>query len=134
MEYRLIFIKYVYLASSYSCFCSLAKWLVPQKRTKKKEHNFSEKIKEMWEIRRRHMRSQWQIYAFLAFVFGINIILFILRAHYYKDMLMLNGFKPNVFYMISKACGNHNSLYQMGRRILKSYFIPYFNYVIILSC
>ena len=57
------------------------------------------------ETNYRKYRAQWQLYAFLAFIFGINIILFITRACYFRGMYMLSGFKPNVFYMLSRANG-----------------------------
>jgi hypothetical protein len=42
---------------------------------------------------------------FLIVLSIINIILFIHRAYYFKDFSMLNGFTPNPFYLLSRACG-----------------------------
>ena len=81
---------------------------MPQKKVGEKEVKFSQKIKDMCETRRKNIRSEWQLYAFLAvIIFGIPIILFITRAYYFRGMMMLDGMKPNVFYMISRACGKH---------------------------
>ena len=47
---------------------------------------------------------------FLFFLFilaAVNIILFIHRAYYFKDFSMLNGFTPNPFYLLSRACGKN---------------------------
>ena len=44
----------------------------------------------------------------LYLIIGVNILLMVQRAYYFKDFAMLNGYTPNVFYMISRACGKYN--------------------------
>ena len=43
----------------------------------------------------------------LYLIIGVNIVLMVQRAYYFKDFAMLNGYTPNVFYMISRACGEY---------------------------
>ena len=86
-------------------FYSLTMWLVPQQKARTRENKPSERFKQYIETNYRKIRSQWQLYAFLAFFYGVNIILFITRACYFRGMYMLSGFQPNVFYMLSRACG-----------------------------
>ena len=45
------------------------------------------------------------MYLFIAFIFGVNIILFVTRAYYFRDMYMLNPDFKNIFYMLSRANG-----------------------------
>ena len=78
---------------------------MPQKHNSKKEATFGAKIKEMWEVRQKKLRAQWQMYVFLAFIFGMNAILYITRACYFRDMVMLNPEYKNSFYMLSRASG-----------------------------
>ena len=86
-------------------YFSLAKWLVPPKKDKKKDRNFWKSLKETWETRKKKVQAAWQLYAFLGFIFGMNAILFITRAYYFRGMLMLDPEITNVFYMLSRACG-----------------------------
>ena len=84
---------------------SLTKWMVPQKP--KPKQTLSQRI-NCWYKKRfsiKHLQSQKQFFAFLFFLFGINIILFIARAFYFKDMYNLDGTQPNPFYMLSRANG-----------------------------
>jgi hypothetical protein len=93
----------------------LAKWLVPQKKPEKKRGKFTENIKETWSTGKKKFRAQWQLYVFLAFIFGMNIILFVTRSYYFRDMLMLNPDYENVFYMLSRANGKLKELMKKGR-------------------
>ena len=56
-------------------------------------------------MRKKKVQAAWQLYAFLGFIFGMNAILFINRAYYFRGMLMLDPEITNVFYMLSRACG-----------------------------
>ena len=56
-------------------------------------------------MRKKKVQAAWQLYAFLGFIFGMNAILFITRAYYFRGMLMLDPEITNVFYMLSRACG-----------------------------
>ena len=47
----------------------------------------------------------------LYLIIGVNIVLMVQRAYYFKDFAMLDGYTPNVFYMISRACGGYPVLY-----------------------
>ena len=91
---------------------SLAKWLVPQKKVDKKNGKFGVKIKETWIAEKKKIRAEWQMYLFLAFIFGVNIILFVTRAYYFRDMYMLNPDFKNVFYMLSRANGKSGNRYE----------------------
>ena len=42
---------------------------------------------------------------FSTLIIIINIILFTMRGIYFLEFPMLSGFKPNLFYVISRACG-----------------------------
>ena len=54
-----------------------------------------------------YLRNNKQFLFFLlVFIIGINVILFITRAYYFRFFSMLNGFTPNPFYLLSRACGN----------------------------
>ncbi len=84
---------------------SLTKWMVPQKPRPKK--TLSQRI-QRWFVKRfsiKHLQSQKQFFAFLLFIFGINIILFITRAVYFRGMYNLDQTQPNPFYMLSRANG-----------------------------
>ena len=88
----------------------MAKWLVPQKKVTKKETGAIGKIKHTSENWRRKLKAEWRLYAFITLIFGINIILFISRAFYFKDMVMLNPEYKNIFYIFSRACGKNSLL------------------------
>ena len=53
----------------------------------------------------------------LYLIIGVNIVLMVQRAYYFKDFAMLNGYTPNVFYMISRACGEYMSSLENRYRI-----------------
>ena len=88
---------------------------MPQKKPEKKRGKFTENIKETWSTGKKKFRAQWQLYVFLAFIFGMNIILFVTRSYYFRDMLMLNPDYENVFYMLSRANGKLKELMKKGR-------------------
>ncbi len=53
-----------------------------------------------------YIRNNKQYLSFLLiFVVLINVALFVARAYYFKDFLMLDGETPNYFYMMSRANG-----------------------------
>ncbi len=53
-----------------------------------------------------YLRNNVQLVFFIFFVIAlINVVLFVLRAHYFKDFANLDGSKPNPFYMMSRANG-----------------------------
>ena len=53
-----------------------------------------------------YIRNNKQFLLFLLlFVVTVNAALFISRAYYFKDFAMLSGYKPNWFYMFSRANG-----------------------------
>ena len=43
--------------------------------------------------------------AFILLIIVINLVLFTLRAYYFRNFCMLSGFTPNLFYLLSRACG-----------------------------
>ena len=88
----------------------MAKWIVPQKKITKKETGVIGKIKHTSEVWRRKLKAELRLYAFITFIFGINIILFITRAFYFKDMVMLNPKYRNIFYIFSRACGKNSAI------------------------
>ena len=59
------------------------------------------------------MQSAKQMYVFLAFIFGMNAILFLSRLHYFRGMLMLNTVFTdgvitggrNIYYIYARASG-----------------------------
>lgn len=84
---------------------SLTKWMVPQKPRPKK--TLSQKIRKWFHKRfsMSHARNQWQLFSFLLFIVGINIILFATRAAYFGGFANLDESKPNPFYLLSRANG-----------------------------
>ena len=82
------------------------KWLVPPKPSPNKSwcQMFSEKLPHHFTIS--YWKNNRPFLCFLFFIIGVNIISMIQRAYYFKDFSMLNGFTPNVFYLVSRACGN----------------------------
>ena len=38
-------------------------------------------------------------------IFGVNIVLYLQRAIYFKDFSSLDGSRPNAFYLLSRASG-----------------------------
>ena len=64
----------------------------------------------MWDTEKKKIRAEWQMYLFIAFIFGVNIILFVTRAYYFRDMYMLNPDFKNIFYMLSRANGTFTNV------------------------
>ena len=86
------------------------KWLVPPKPSPNKSwcQMFSEKLPHHFTIS--YWKNNRPFLCFLFFIIGVNVISMIQRAYYFKDFSMLNGFTPNIFYLVSRACGNVWSL------------------------
>ena len=105
----------------------MAKWIVPQKKPTKKETGVIGKIKHTAEVCRKKLKAEWRLYAFIAFIFGTNIILFITRALYFKDMVMLNPEYKNIFYIFSRACGKNSAMVNKTSylNIMKFFFLIY---------
>ena len=82
------------------------KWLVPPKPSPNKSwcQMFSEKLPHHFTIS--YWKNNRPFLCFLFFIIGVNVISMIQRAYYFKDFSMLNGFTPNIFYLVSRACGN----------------------------
>ena len=87
-------------------FYSIGKWLVPPKPPKPKP--FLQKVQEALphQFSMMYIRNNRQFLFFLiVFIIAVNVILFVTRAYYFRDFAVLNGFTPNPFYMLSRACG-----------------------------
>ena len=54
---------------------------------------------------RHRLASQWQLAAFLSAFFAVNAALAAHRAGEFVGMRNLDGSTPNLFYMVSRACG-----------------------------
>ena len=104
--------------------CS-GKWLVPPKPCARKSlcQKFIEMIPHPFHAS--YWRNNRPFLFFLFILAAANIILFIHRAYYFKDFSMLNGFTPNPFYLLSRAC---------GKNILISFFLwrIYLNYQVLV--
>ena len=81
------------------------KWLVPPKPSPKKSwcQMFSEKLPHHFSAS--YWKNNRPFLCFLYFIIGLNIVAMVQRAYYFKDFSMLNGYTPNFFYMVSRACG-----------------------------
>ena len=83
----------------------------------------------MWKTQKDKMQSAKQMYVFLAFIFGMNAILFLSRIHYFRDMLMLNtAFTDgvitggrNVYYIYARASGTPARYRQIVGTIIISF-------------
>ena len=103
--------------------------LVPPKEEKKKEKTMLAKVKEMWKTQKDKMQSAKQMYVFLAFIFGMNAIMFLSRIHYFRDMLMLNTAftddiiteERNVYYIYARASGTPERYHKMLGAIVISF-------------
>ncbi len=51
------------------------------------------------------MLNQWQLCLFLLIFFAINAVLAGFRANEFVGMRNIDGSRPNLFYMVSRACG-----------------------------
>ena len=85
--------------------CLLGRWLVPPKpsATKTWYQTFQEKLPHHFTPS--YWKNNKPFILTLYSIIGINIILMVQRAYYFKDFSSLNGYTPNPFYMISRACG-----------------------------
>ena len=63
---------------------------------------------------RKRMESRWQLWLFLTVVFTVNLILGINRALQFEGMMNVDGSEPNIFYMISRACGESSKNYKLA--------------------
>ena len=81
------------------------RWLVPPKPSAAKSwyQTFQEKLPHHFTAS--YWKNNKPFLLTLYSIIGINIILMVQRAYYFKDFAMLNGYTPNPFYMISRACG-----------------------------
>ena len=81
------------------------KWLVPPKPSPSKSwcQMFSEKLPHHFTFS--YWKNNRPFLCFLYFIIGVNIVSMVQRAYYFKDFSMLDGYTPNVFYLVSRACG-----------------------------
>ncbi len=87
-------------------FFSLTQWLIPpmDKPQKKKRSNpLVEWARE--RLQWRHIRNNWQIFLFIKVVAVLNVVLFFARACEFIGMQNLWDESQNVFYLLSRACG-----------------------------
>lgn len=84
---------------------SIGKWLVPPKPSPSKSwcQMFSEKLPHHFTFS--YWKNNRPFLCFLYFIIGVNIVSMVQRAYYFKDFSMLDGYTPNVFYLVSRACG-----------------------------
>jgi len=84
---------------------SIGRWLVPPKPSAAKTwyQTFQEKLPHHFTAS--YWKNNKPFLLTLYLIIGVNIVLMVQRAYYFKDFAMLNGYTPNVFYMISRACG-----------------------------
>ena len=81
------------------------RWLVPPKPSAAKTwyQTFQEKLPHHFTAS--YWKNNKPFLLTLYLIIGINIILMVQRAYYFKDFAMLNGYTPNPLYMISRAMG-----------------------------
>eukprot|EP00095_Tigriopus_kingsejongensis_P001891 maker-scaffold287_size221780-snap-gene-0.26 protein:Tk01891 transcript:maker-scaffold287_size221780-snap-gene-0.26-mRNA-1 annotation:"nadph oxidase 5-like isoform x5" len=87
---------------------NIGKWLVPPKPPKPRP--FSVRLKDCLphQFSRMYIRNNKQFLFFtIVFIFIVNVSLFVARAYYFKDFAMLNNFRPNPFYLLSRANGEY---------------------------
>lgn len=85
---------------------NIGKWLVPPKPPKPRP--FTQRLKDCLphQFSMMYIRNNKQFLFFtLVFIIIINVALFVARAYYFKDFAMLNNFRPNPFYLLSRANG-----------------------------
>ncbi|XP_023324717.1 NADPH oxidase 5 isoform X3 [Eurytemora carolleeae] len=84
---------------------NIGKWLVPPKPRAKKSllDNVKDLIPHYLSIT--FIMNNRSFFLFSLFLILTNIGLFISRAVHFRYFPMLNGFIPNPFYMLSRACG-----------------------------
>ena len=102
----------------------LGKWLVPPKPSARKSlcQKLNEKLPHHFTTN--YWRNNRPFLSFLFFLATVNLVLFVHRAYYFRNFSMLNGFTPNPFYLLSRAC---------GRSILTGIKLSFFlaNYLIV---
>ena len=54
---------------------------------------------------KKRLTNRWQLWLFLSIVFTVNLVLGINRSLQFVGMTNVDGSEPNIFYMISRACG-----------------------------
>jgi len=84
---------------------SIGKWLVPPKPVPEKSWQDKLKGKKPQNLNMTYFRNNQAFIIFLFLIIVVNIILFIQRAVYFRNFSMLNGYTPNPFYLLSRACG-----------------------------
>ena len=52
-----------------------------------------------------YWREKKTLICFLLFLIGVNTIIFVERAFYYRETKMLEHDYPNIFYVLSRATG-----------------------------
>ena len=68
---------------------------------------FKQRLTELipYQFSGNYWRNNKQFLTFLYFILLTNIILFVMRAYYFRNFSMLSGTTPNPFYMLSRANG-----------------------------
>ena len=87
------------------------KWLVPPRPPKEKSI-----LQKLYSIlpQRYVSKDYWlnnkSLLSFILLILIINLALFTQRGYYFRNFSMLNGFTPNIFYLVSRACGRNSVL------------------------
>ena len=104
-------IYYIYIFSHELNLNCPGRWLVPPKPSAAKTwyQTFQEKLPHHFTAS--YWKNNKPFLLTLYLIIGVNIVLMVQRAYYFKDFAMLDGYTPNVFYMISRACGESPVLY-----------------------
>ena len=81
----------------------ITNWLVPkEEKTKSRSEKLTEKLpkqvftRDFWN----NSQTTWILFVVLA-----NIAIMAERVYFFRNFSMLNGFIPNVFWLVSRACG-----------------------------
>ena len=82
------------------------KWLVPPKQEIEKSllENLSSILPHKYLSKIYWQNNKFFLF-FVMFAVIANLALFIHRAYYFRNFVMLNGLTPNPFYVLSRACG-----------------------------
>ena len=94
-----------FIAPSFFISLLSGKWLVPPKPVPEKSWQDKLKGKIPQNLNMTYFRNNQAFIIFLFLIIVVNIILFIQRAVYFRNFSMLNGYTPNPFYLLSRACG-----------------------------
>jgi len=84
---------------------SIGKWLVPPKPAEKKPLKQRIKDKLPHWMSMTFIMNNRPFFIFSLFLVIVNLVLFIARAVYFRNFPMLSGYRPNFFYMLSRANG-----------------------------